>query len=202
MYNIVEAGEVNLWAAKVVCLLAMIVMVAIRAPHGQRRRGISSLRSRKGNLETVLLTIAWIAFFLPLIWIASPVLAFADYPLRPVALLAGALCLTLGLWLFYLSHADLGKNWSITLEVLESHRLVTQGVYRRIRHPMYTALLLYSVGQALALPNYVAGLSSCVSMGLLVTLRIGAEERMMLEEFGNDYRQYMARTKRLVPGVW
>jgi len=107
-----------------------------------------------------------------------------------------------GLWLFYRSHADLGANWSITLEVLEKHRLVTQGVYRRVRHPMYTALLLYSVGQALVLPNYVAGLSSGVTMALLVALRIGPEERMMLEEFGKDYQEYMALTKRLVPGVW
>jgi len=106
------------------------------------------------------------------------------------------------LWLFYRSHADLGANWSITLEVLEKHRLVTQGVYRRVRHPMYTALLLYSVGQALVLPNYVVGLSSVLTMALLVALRIGPEERMMIEEFGTDYKEYMSLTKRLVPGVW
>ena len=112
------------------------------------------------------------------------------------------MCLTLGLWLFQLSHADLGANWSITLEVREKHTLVTQGVYRRVRHPMYTALLLYSVGQALVLPNYVAGPSYGVTMALLVALRIGPEERMMLEEFGKDYQEYMAQTKRLVPGIW
>ena len=192
----------NLWVAKVTILLASIVMVAIRAPHGQRSHGIPVVRSRKGKLEIVLLTIAWLAFFLPLIWIATPVLASADYTLRPVPLLTGTVCLTLGLWLFQLSHADLGANWSITLEVLEKHRLVTQGVYRRVRHPMYTALLLYSVGQALVLPNYVAGPSYGVTMALLVALRIGPEERMMLEEFGKDYQEYMAQTKRLVPGVW
>ena len=192
----------NLWVAKVIILLASIVMVAIRAPHGQRSHGIPVVRSRKGKLEIVLLTIAWLAFFLPLIWIATPVLASADYTLRPVPLLTGTVCLTLGLWLFQLSHADLGANWSITLEVLEKHRLVTQGVYRRVRHPMYTALLLYSVGQALVLPNYVAGLFPGVTMALLVALRIGPEERMMLEEFGKDYQEYMALTKRLVPGVW
>ena len=122
----------NLWVAKVIILMASIVMVAIRAPHGQRRRGIPAVRSRKGKLEIVLLTIAWLAFFLPLVWIATPVLASADHALRPVPLLAGTVCLTLGLWLFHLSHADLGANWSITLEVLEKHRLVTQGVYRSV----------------------------------------------------------------------
>jgi protein-S-isoprenylcysteine O-methyltransferase Ste14 len=197
-----EVSEVNVRAAKAIILMASIVMVAIRAPHGKRSRGIAVATSRKGKLEIVLLTIAWLSFFLPLIWIATPVLAFADYALRPVPLLTGAVCLALGLWLFHLSHADLGANWSITLEVREKHRLVTQGVYRRVRHPMYTALLLYSLGQALVLPNYVAGLSSGVAMALLVALRIRPEERMMLEEFGKDYQEYMAVTKRLVPGVW
>ena len=192
----------NLWVAKVIILLASIVMVAIRAPHGKQSHRIPVVRSRKGKLEIVLLTIAWLAFFLPLIWIATPVLASADYTLRPVPLLTGTVCLTLGLWLFQLSHADLGANWSITLEVREKHTLVTQGVYRRVRHPMYTALLLYSVGQALVLPNYVAGPSYGVTMALLVALRIGPEERMMLEEFGKDYQEYMAQTKRLLPGIW
>jgi protein-S-isoprenylcysteine O-methyltransferase Ste14 len=107
-----------------------------------------------------------------------------------------------GLWLFYRSHADLGTNWSITLQVRENHRLVVEGVYRRIRHPMYTALFLYSVGQVFVLPNWVAGPSYLVTFGILFALRVRAEEKLMLEEFGADYAAYMARTKRLMPGVW
>src|SRR5437763_15865363 len=107
----------NPWFAKAVVLLASIVMVVIRAPHGQRSRAGPGVKSRRGRLEIVLLTIAWVAFFLPVIWIATPVFAFADYPLHPIPLLAGAVCLVLGLWLFRRSHADLGTNWSITLEV-------------------------------------------------------------------------------------
>jgi protein-S-isoprenylcysteine O-methyltransferase Ste14 len=106
------------------------------------------------------------------------------------------------LWLFYRSHADLGTNWSITLQVREKHQLVTQGIYQHVRHPMYLALLLYSVGQALVLPNWLAGPSYLVAFGLLFALRVGPEERMMLEEFGKDYEAYMARTKRLIPGAW
>jgi protein-S-isoprenylcysteine O-methyltransferase Ste14 len=160
------------------------------------------VKSRKGPREIVLLTIAWIAFFLPLIWIATPAFAFADYPLHPIPLLTGALCLGLGLWLFHWSHADLGTNWSITLEVREKHQLVTHGVYRWVRHPMYLALFIYSAGQALALPNWLAGPSYGVAMALLFAFRVGPEERLMLEEFGQDYEVYRATTKRLVPGVW
>jgi protein-S-isoprenylcysteine O-methyltransferase Ste14 len=191
----------NPWFAKAVILLASIVMVVIRAPHGQRSRAIPVERSRKGPLEILLLTIAWVAFFLPLIWTLTPVFAFADYPLNPILLFTGALCLMLGLWLFYRSHADLGTNWSITLEVREKHQLVTHGVYRWIRHPMYSALLIYSLGQALALPNWFVGSSYGVAMVLLIALRMGREERMMLEKFGKEYEAYMATTKRLIPGI-
>jgi len=192
----------NPWFAKAIILVSSIVMVIIRAPHGHRSRGIKVVKSRKGSLEIVLLTVAWLGFFLPLVWIATPVIAFADYPLRPVPFVGGILCLALGLWLFHKSHADLGTNWSITLEVRESHRLVTEGIYRQVRHPMYLALLLYASGQALALPNWLAGPSYLAAFGLLFALRVGPEERMMREEFGQDYEAYMARTKRLVPGLW
>ena len=190
------------WIAKAAVLVSSIVMVVIRAPHGQRSRGVKVAKSRRGPLEIALLTIAWLGFFVPLLWIATPVLAFADYPLYPVPFAAGILCLAVGLWFFRRSHADLGTNWSVTLEVREKHQLVTHGIYRRLRHPMYMALLLYSVGQVLALPNWVAGPSYLVTLGLLVVLRLGPEERMMREEFGADYDAYVARTKRLVPGVW
>ena len=192
----------NPWFAKAVILAASMAMVVIRAPHGQRSRVIKVVKNGKGALETVLLTLAWLGFFVPLIWIASSAFSFAEYALRAGPLGAGVLCLVMGLWLFYRSHADLGTNWSITLEVREQHRLVTHGIYRSVRHPMYAALLLYSVGQALVLPNWVAGPSYLVTFGMLVAFRVRAEESMMLEQFGDEYAAYMTQTKRLVPGLW
>ncbi len=124
----------NPWFTKAVILLASVVMVVIRAPHGQRSRAVPVVRSCKGPLEIGLLTIAWVAFFLPLIWVATPLFAFAEYPLHLIPLLTGVLCLVLGLWLFHRSHADLGTNWSITLAVREKHQLVTHGVYRWVRN--------------------------------------------------------------------
>jgi protein-S-isoprenylcysteine O-methyltransferase Ste14 len=88
------------------------------------------------------------------------------------------------------------------LEVREQHRLITHGVYRWIRHPMYSALLLYSLGQALVIPNWVAGPSNLVAFAVLFALRVRAEEKMMAEQFGDEYAAYTARTKRLVPRVW
>lgn len=192
----------NPWFAKIVILAASVALVVIRAPYGSRSRKIPVTKNRRGSLEIALLTIAWIAFFLPLIWIATPAFSFADYPLHPIPFAAGVVLLAAGLWLLHRSHADLGGNWSLTLEVRENHQLVTQGIYRRIRHPMYLAFLLSGVGQALALPNWVAGPSYVLAMLLLIALRLGPEERMMLDEFGKDYEAYQATTWRLVPGIW
>ena len=192
----------NPWIAKAVVLVGTLVMLAIRAPHGHRSRRVKVAKSHKTPLETGLLVLVWVGFFVPFIWLASPVLSFAEYPLDIVPLVAGAMCFAIGLWLFYRSHADLGTNWSITLEIRDQHRLVTQGVYRRIRHPMYLALLLYSVGHALVIPNWVAGPSNLIAFAILFALRVRAEEKMMVDEFGDEYAAYTARTKRLVPGVW
>jgi len=192
----------NPWIAKAVVLAASLVMVAIRAPHGRRSRAVKVVKDRKGPLEATLLAFAMLGFFVPLIWIATPLLAFAEYPLHVGPFVAGVACLVVGLWLFYRSHADLGTNWSVTLQVRENHRLVVTGVYRRVRHPMYAALFLYSIGQVLVLPNWIAGPSYLVTFGVLFLLRVRVEEQLMLEEFGADYAAYTARTKRLIPGFW
>jgi protein-S-isoprenylcysteine O-methyltransferase Ste14 len=192
----------NPWIVKALVLAGTVVMIAIRAPHGRRSRIVKVAASHKTPLETGLLILAWVGFFVPLIWVASRAFSFAEYELSAGRLVAGVMCLVIGLWLFYRSHADLGTNWSITLEIREQHRLITQGVYRRIRHPMYSALALYSIGQALVIPNWVAGPSNLIAFAILLALRVHAEERMMVREFGDEYALYSARTKRLIPGVW
>jgi len=192
----------NPWIAKAIILAGIVGMAVVRTPHIRRSTVIKVVANRKSTLDNVLVALVSIGLFLPLIWIATPVLAFADYPLRPISFGAGVICLVIGLWLLHRSHVDLGTNWSNTLEIRERHQLVTDGIYRHVRHPMYLALLLYSLGQVLVVSNWVAGPPFLVAFALLVALRIGPEERMMLDEFGKDYDAYRARTKRLVPGVW
>jgi len=184
----------------VAVVAASVGLVAIRAPHGQRSRSVPVAKRRKGALEVVLLTLAWMAFFLPFLWMGTDLLAGFDVPLHPAALGGGALLVAAGLWLFHRSHADLGTNWSITLEVREGHRLVTEGVYARVRHPMYASLLLYGAGIALLCPNLVAGPPYFAVMVLITLGRLGPEERMMREEFGEAWDAYAARTGRLWPG--
>ncbi len=190
------------WFARSALLAATFLLLFLPARLHPRGTGARTASSRKGRLETLLLALQFLGFFLPLVWVATPWLAFADRALRPAPFLAGLACFAAGLGLLHKTHAALGANWSITLDVREGHRLVTGGIYRRVRHPMYLALLLYAAGQALVAPNWVAGPAYLGAVLLLVVFRLGPEERMMRETFGKEYDDYRARTKRLVPGLW
>lgn len=140
-----------------------------------------------------------VAQLLPLVAIFTPWLDGASYWLPPEVGLAGIPIFVLGLWMLWRSHADLGRNWSPTLELHEGHTLVTEGVYRMIRHPMYTAHWLWSLAQPLLIQNWVAGWLAMLVFLPLYRLRVPHEERMMLEHFGEAYRSYMQRTGRLFP---
>ena len=69
--------------------------------------------------------------------------------------------------MFRLTHKALGKMWSVSLQLKQDHKLVTTGIYRRLRHPMYTAFWLMALAQALLLPNWIAGTAGLVGFGFL-----------------------------------
>jgi protein-S-isoprenylcysteine O-methyltransferase Ste14 len=135
----------------------------------------------------------------PLVYLATNWIAVADYDPPPWLGWLGIPVAVLAVIGFYRAHADLGNNWSATLEIREQHAIVTTGVYRRVRHPMYAAIWLWALSQALLLPNWIAGLSGLASFAPLYFLRVPREEAMMVEHFGDDYRRYARRTGRVLP---
>jgi protein-S-isoprenylcysteine O-methyltransferase Ste14 len=140
-----------------------------------------------------------IAQLLPLVFFFSSRLEFADYSL-PIGLgILGAIFFVAAVWLIWRSHADLGRNWSPTLQIRREHGLIMAGVYRLVRHPMYAAHVLWAIGQPLIVQNWLAGWGGLVAMLPVYILRVGKEEQMMLDHFGNEYREYMNRTGRIVP---
>jgi protein-S-isoprenylcysteine O-methyltransferase Ste14 len=194
---------VSPWFGRVSVLVLIVLQFVVRVPFAMRAEKAKVAIRRRGGLEIGLMALVTLGYLiLPVLATVTPLLAFADYPVHPVQVSAGLLCAIVGLWLCYRSHADLGENWSVTLELKESHHLVTTGVYRRLRHPMYTALFLTAIAQALLLPNWFAGPAYFVAFGLLFALRVGPEEQMMREQFGHAYQDYATRTKRLIPGLF
>jgi protein-S-isoprenylcysteine O-methyltransferase Ste14 len=193
----------NSWIGKTAFLLGLVVFVAIRVPHDKRSKETKIAESRKGALEGTLLVLMGIGgFVLPLAFILSPLFSFADYALRLLPLFGGIVCLGFSFWLFHKSHADLGTNWSNSLELRENHQLVLSGIYKSIRHPMYAAIFVYALAQALLLANWVAGPGCLVAFILMLVFRLRPEERIMLGRFGKPYQDYMVKTKRFIPGIW
>ncbi|HZN39470.1 MAG TPA: protein-S-isoprenylcysteine O-methyltransferase [Planctomycetota bacterium] len=192
----------NPWFGHGALLLGLVLCIAIRAPYEKQGKRIAVAESRRGRLETLLLFLMGFGFLVLPVAAMTQLLAFAEYELHPPAFTVGAVCMLAGLWLFHLSHADLGRNWSVTLELREGHRIVDHGVYRWIRHPMYTAIFLYGIAQALLQPNWLSGPSCFVAFTVMFACRLSREEQMMFDRFGAEYDAYRARTKRLIPGVW
>ena len=186
--------------AKAIWLLLVVAWYAIRLPHERRARKTPVRRSARDRREWMLLAISFTGLgVLPFLYVASGLPRTADYPFHPVQGWFGAALTLPALTIFHLTHRALGRNWSVSLDVRETHKLVTEGVYARIRHPMYTAFWLWALAQALLLPNWIAGPSGLVGFGTLYAFRVGREEKLMLDTFGDEYRAYMARTARLVP---
>jgi protein-S-isoprenylcysteine O-methyltransferase Ste14 len=189
---------------KAVYFAGILIEMVVRVPHDRRRRQIPKTDQRVSATEYGLLTGLLLGMVvLPLVYSTTPWLNFADYRLSPRARARagwlGTALLVPSLWLFWRSHRDLGANWSPSLEIGAEQTLTTEGIYRRIRHPMYASQWLWSMAQLLLLPNWIAGWSSLATFLPFYLSRVPNEERMMLDHFGEAYRAYAERTGRVLP---
>lgn len=181
----------------------LLVWCAMRYPAMRRARRQKTRVDNRTTLDISLLTLCVFGLVvMPIAWRLDLVPDFADRTQSIGILLAGVVTGVVFLWLFRRSHKDLGRNWSVTLEVREGHQLVTGGVYAYVRHPMYASFLLWGLAQAFLIPNWIAGLAGLAAVVALYAVRQSREEAMMRQTFGAEYDAYCARTKRLVPGVF
>jgi len=112
----------------------------------------------------------------------------------------GLLLIPAGLGVREWAVIKLGRFFSRTVQIEPGHQLITDGPYRWIRHPAYTGMVLIYLGIALAVGTWLGGV---VTLGLMLaatTYRIGIEEQVLIEAFGNAYRDYMKHTWRLFLG--
>ena len=134
----------NPLTSKIIFTVGIMSWLIIRIPYQQEQKQNTIVEDRKTIQDKVVRLLVLIGIlFLPLIYVLSPWLNFANYSLPIWANGLGLATLELSLWLFWRSHHDLGKNWSSTLQIREGHTLTTSGVYQNIRHPMYQLNLFF-----------------------------------------------------------
>jgi protein-S-isoprenylcysteine O-methyltransferase Ste14 len=190
-------------AGKVAWVVFMASWYLLRRPFDRRVRRARLTVDRRKGADTIRLIISATGLgIIPFVYVATGQPRSASYPASPFLFVAGICTAITALILFRLTHKALGQMWSVSLQLKQDHKLITTGIYKRLRHPMYTAFWLMALTQALLLPNYVAGLAGLVGFGFLFFSRIGPEEAMMEEAFGEEYHRYRARTWRVLPYVY
>jgi protein-S-isoprenylcysteine O-methyltransferase Ste14 len=185
---------------KIVFWAGTVMQVIIRTPFALRARPRRKAEQHVSSTETILLVLLTLAAgILPLIYLITNWLAFANYNLPAWMGWAGVFILICSLLIFWRAHADLESNWSPSIELYEGHTLITNGIYRYIRHPMYASQLVWGIAQLLLIQNWIAGPGSLILFIPFYILRSRAEEQLMLEKFGEEYRKYKLATGGILP---
>ena len=120
---------------------------------------------------------------------------------QPLWLVVGAAFIAGGLWIRRSAMATLAAHFTYRVDIQADHRLVEEGLYRRIRHPGYLGQLLVFVGIGLALANWLSILGLLVPVMVGFAWRIHVEEAALRARFGERFDDYCLRTRRLVPGL-
>ena len=175
-----------------VWVLSEVVLAIIR------RRATKGASQDRGSF-----TLLWIALVAGII-AASRVQFFPPTRMPNVSAFfwTGIALIVIGIVVRVVAIATLGRMFTVQVTIQQDHQLIDRGIYSKVRHPSYTGSLLSFAGLGLAFGNWLS--LALVLLGALVGLlyRIRVEEAALLGHFGDQYRAYSARTKRLIPGIY
>jgi protein-S-isoprenylcysteine O-methyltransferase Ste14 len=137
------------------------------------------------------------AFLLPRLSVFS----FVNFtPVSPVLSIVGIVLCLVGCAILISARQTLGKNWSQTVAAKEDHELITSGLYRYVRHPMYAGGFIAAIGSAITAGGVFVFLLLLLTP--LFIWRTGAEDKLMAQQFPNEFPAYKKVTKKLIPFVW
>ncbi|MEW5989193.1 MAG: isoprenylcysteine carboxylmethyltransferase family protein [Chloroflexota bacterium] len=182
-----------------VLLLTAALSMSASFRHRAEKQG-GQMTSAEGQGLVVVLRLLGLVVMLPLLgYLANPQwVAWARLPLPTWARwLAAGVGLAL-LPVFYWILSTIGTNISPTQATRQDHQLITHGPYRCVRHPLYTAGILFVVALAVLTALWWVGVAFALPLVILV-FRTRREEALLIEHFGDAYRAYMKRTGRFLP---
>jgi protein-S-isoprenylcysteine O-methyltransferase Ste14 len=187
---------------RIALFLVMLSTMSVAAYH-RRRAAVAGERishREEGYLFAAVLRLIGLCLWIStLAYLLAPsVVAWAQVSLplwlRWLGVALGGLCPILMYWTL----SNLGVNLTDTVVTRNKATLITQGPYRWVRHPFYVSAAAVMFAATLISANLLIGISSVVVLSLLA-IRTPKEEQMLIERFGDSYRQYMARTGKFFP---
>src|SRR2546422_748297 len=158
-----------------------------------RRRGATRVKRDRGSGALIIFTV-----FISIILAFS--FGYAGIGMLPDwAFYLGFFLMFLGILVRQWAIAVLGRFFSLTVRIAEDHRVVEKRPYRPVRHPSYTGGFFTFIGLALAVQSLGALLVLLGVFSISYGYRMRVEEKALLSELGEDYANYMKRTKRIIP---
>lgn len=116
--------------------------------------------------------------------------------------IAGLVIVLIGAGVSIFARKELGTNWAHAFEyqVKQKQELVTSGIYKYIRHPIYIGLILGFIGGELVVKSYLVFVAVIIIAGAYYQAQL--EEKLLIKYFGEDYKNYMKRSKMFIPYLW
>ena len=180
-------------------VMVLNIVASVRIPAFGVTRAAPQKRVERQQWAITLLQILTIgtALFAP--W--SDRRAVAVFDEMQTVRYAGLACYVLGFSIMHLSQAALGRQFSVEVAIQTDHRLVTDGLYRYLRHPRYLGIVFFMTGLSLLFRSWGA-LAATAATGVVLLWRIHDEEILLRAQFGDAWDSYARRSWRLIPFVY
>ena len=150
-------------------------------------------------------SLEWFRFLVPFGLITSMLLYFfriGSLSYNMSFIIIGYLLIISGLIIRWMAVLSLGKEFNVSLSIINNHRLKMDGIYSIIRHPSYTGLLIYYIGLAAIMQNIYSLIILIIFPVFAVINRIEKEEKLLSDYFKDDYANYCKNTKKLIPFIY
>lgn len=150
-------------------------------------------------------TLVWFRILVPLGLILSLAFYFMKIGAATFSvsiLFIGGLFVILGLIMRWYSIWYLGKAFTVQVKIIDNHELMSDGIYKYIRHPSYTGLLMYYLGLGLVMENWMSLSILIIAPLIAVLYRIQLEEKVLMQHFKTAYQAYQMRSWRLIPFIY
>ena len=185
---------------KIIYCILLFIYSLIRIIYARGSTKRINKKSKNDTFEIIKVFIAFLGMVLiPLISVFTSFLDNFRFKFPLILIYFSIIGKIFNIYFFYIIHKQLGDNWSPVLEIKKNQKLIKDGVYKYIRHPMYTQHWLWIILQGILLDNYFVEIFGILTFGFLYFTRINKEEELLIEEFGEEYKKYMENTGRLFP---
>ena len=116
--------------------------------------------------------------------------------------IVGIILIICGLLIRWIAIFSLKRQFTVDVAITKDHRIISEGIYRFVRHPAYAGSILSFFGLALSFANILSLAVVFPPICSAFLYRIRVEERALVDTFGDEYIRYCNSTKRLIPGIF